>query len=590
MRETIKSDRIQEILTHLGRFSSGDYGHSLAISEKQDELDVISAGINQLGNALFLREQRIKKKEELNAKLEQRVLERTEEFNISEKKYRNLFENNPLPMWVLEIASLRFLDVNESAVKHYGYSREEFLAMSSVELRPKEERTRYLQENQNARGTQKAGIWKHRKKDGAIIHCEIIVHEILFEGKPGRLVLSNDVTEKVKTLRALQISEARFRRIFESKMTGFLFWNADRVVTEANDFFLRMVGYTRKDLAEGKIRIKEMTPPEYIDTDRIAMEQIRATGACEPLEKEYIRKDGSQLPVMMAAATINDGNPLNGVACVMDISQRKIMEQEIMELNRDLEIRIEERTKELQQVNKELESFSYSVSHDLRAPLRAIHGYSQMLAEDYEALLDTEGVRLLNAIKFNAKRMGQLVDDLLAFSRMNKRSYREINIDLNVMVSEIIGELCPEEKNHTKITVHPLGSVRADHTLLRQAIYNLIGNAIKYSSKKDEPRVEIGVKEIDGQTAYYIKDNGAGFDMAYYNKLFGVFQRLHEQEEFEGTGVGLAIVQRIIHRHNGKIWAEAKVDEGAVFYFTLGSAASGAPSAAGSPGKAEKIY
>lgn len=460
------------------------------------------------------------------------------------------------------------MDVNESAISLYGYSREEFLSMTAVDIRPEEERDRYLKFSQGQKGTQNTGVWKHRKKDGTIIYSEVITHEITFEGKPARLVLANDVTEKTKALKALQHSEARFRRIFDSKMIGFLFWDINGIITEANDLFLDMIGYTRQDLDNRKLRLYELMPAEFADADKLAMEQIALTGVCEPFEKEYIRKDGSRLPVMLGAASIDDAT-VRGVACVMDITQRKIMEQQILELNKGLEMRIAERTQELQQVNKELEAFSYSVSHDLRAPLRAIHGFSQMLTEDYEAKLGSEGVRLLNAVKFNAKRMGQLVDDLLAFSRMGKSAFDETYTDIDLLVHDIIADLSPEEKERTKITVHPMGNAKADETLLRQAFQNLILNAIKYSSKKDNPQVEIGMKEVEGKATYFVKDNGAGFNMAYYNKLFGVFQRLHDQDEFEGTGVGLAIVQRIIHRHGGKIWAEAKVNEGATFYFTL---------------------
>jgi light-regulated signal transduction histidine kinase (bacteriophytochrome) len=253
----------------------------------------------------------------------------------------------------------------------------------------------------------------------------------------------------------------------------------------------------------------------------------------------------------------------------MDISQRKKMELQILELNRDLEIRIEERTHALKEVNKELESFTYSVSHDLRAPLRAIHGYAQMLTEDYQAKLDAEGVRLLDSLKYNARRMGQLVDDLLAFSRVGKTALSETETDVTRLVNDLVNELITPEDKRARVLVHPLGIVRADTTLLRQVFQNLISNALKYSSKKDKPQVEIGVMQIHGERTWFVKDNGAGFDMAYYKKLFGVFERLHEQQEFTGTGVGLAIVQRIVQRHGGKVWAEGKVGEGATFYFTL---------------------
>lgn len=503
---------------------------------------------------------------ELNSTLEQRVLERTEQLKLGEIKYRLLFQNNPMPLWVLDRETFKFLDVNESALKLYGYNREEFLSMSSVELRPEEERSRYLTLDRGASGTQKRGIWKHRKKDGSIIHSEVIVHEIDFEGKPARLVLANDVTDKVNALRELQLSEARFRRIFDSKMIGFLFWDDKRKITECNDLFLELVGYNRADLYNGLMHLDKMTPPEFAEAENLSLEQIKLNGVCEPFEKEYTRKDGTRVPVMVGAANINDSPSVKGVTFVMDISLRKRMELEILELNRDLENRVNERTKALQLANKELESFTYSVSHDLRAPLRAIHGYSQMLTEDYESKLDSEGIRLLESIISNARRMGQLVDDLLAFARVGKVALSETEIDLTRMVKELIAT----ENKRVKIRVHPLGIVRADYTLLGLVFQNLISNALKYSSKKDNPEIEIGVKEVDGHRTWFVRDNGVGFEMAYYNKLFGVFERLHEQEEFAGTGVGLAIVQRIVQRHGGRVWAEGKVEEGATFYFWLG--------------------
>lgn len=548
-------------------------------SEVQVELTISAARVEDGYLFIaFLRDITERKKgderiRQLNATLEHRVMERTEQLRISEASYRHLFANNPMPLWVLDLATFQVLDVNDSAVQLYGYTREEFLSMTTIDLRPEEERARYLALSRTAHGTRNTGIWKHLKKDGSIIQCEVIAHEMLFEGKRARLILANDVTERTKALRELQVSEARFRRIFDSQMTGFFFWDSDGRITDANDFFLEMLGYSRTDLEEGRMHLRRITPPEYTQVEALALEQIRRTGVCEPFEKEYICKDGSRVPVMIGAANVNDGESTKGVSCVMDISQRKKMELEILELNRDLEARISERTKALLEANKELESFSYSVSHDLRAPLRAIHGYAQMLCEDYGSKLDAEGVRLLNAVQFNAKRMGQLVDDLLAFSRMAKRALAATEVDLTRLALDVLKELGVGDNSGAKISVLALGTARVDETLVRQAFHNLISNALKYSSKKPQSKVEIGRKEIDGVPTYYVKDNGAGFDMAYYKKLFGVFQRLHGQEEFEGTGVGLAIVHRIIERHGGRIWAEGQVGEGAVFYFTLGQLA-----------------
>jgi PAS domain S-box-containing protein len=505
---------------------------------------------------------------ELNSTLEKKVSERTEEFLESERKYRNLFENNPMPMWVLESSTLRFLDINESAIRQYGYSREEFLSMTATDIRPEQEKKRFLELDRSGTGTTNTGIWRHIKKDGSIIHVEVSVHETAFDGRRARLVLSNDVTEKQQSVEALRFSESRFRKIFESRLIGFLFWNSNGLVTDANDFFLEHVGYSRQDLAEGRIHWTKMTPIEYVPLDELALTQIQEKGICDPFEKEFITKNGSLLPVLIGAASL-DGDSEKGIAFIMDISQSKKMQQEILELNRNLEVRIKERTSQLELANKELESFSYSVSHDLRAPLRAIDGYSQMLLDDYGQQFDQEGKRMLNNVKLNARKMGQLVDDLLEFSRMGKRALNTATISMDSLVENIIRDLNHIEEIKAQLIIHPLGSAVADGALLHNVFQNLILNAIKYSSKKENPVIEIGATKKGNARVFHVKDNGAGFDMAYYNKLFGVFQRLHRQDEFEGTGVGLAIVQRIIVRHGGKVWAEGRVNEGASFYFSL---------------------
>ena len=234
--------------------------------------------------------------------------------------------------------------------------------------------------------------------------------------------------------------------------------------------------------------------------------------------------------------------------------------------NRDLRISGEQ----VEEVNKELESFSYSVSHDLRAPLRAIHGYSKMLKENYELQLAPEANRLMNTIMYNAKKMGQLIDDLLTFSRIGRKELVKVNLHMDSIVANICSELKNEQGDRTiEIHISGLLPAHADSISIKQVWLNLISNAIKYSRFKEKVIIEIG-SEIEGdEIIYHIKDNGAGFDMRYANKLFGVFQRLHSDEEFEGTGVGLALVRRIITKHGGRTWAEGKVDKGAIFYFTL---------------------
>jgi light-regulated signal transduction histidine kinase (bacteriophytochrome) len=230
---------------------------------------------------------------------------------------------------------------------------------------------------------------------------------------------------------------------------------------------------------------------------------------------------------------------------------------------------VRERTAQLEAANKELEAFSYSVSHDLRAPLRAIDGFSRIVQEDYAGKLNDEGRRLLGIIRDNSRKMAQLIDDLLEYSRLGRKPLSTAEIDMKRLVEKVLGELQMSGERPSRLEIGALPLAHGDAVLVKQAWANLLGNAVKFSSKRDRPLIEVNGHENGAENVYCVKDNGAGFDMKYYDKLFGVFQRLHSEEEFEGTGVGLAIVQRVVTRHGGRVWAEGKVDQGAAFYFSL---------------------
>jgi len=247
-----------------------------------------------------------------------------------------------------------------------------------------------------------------------------------------------------------------------------------------------------------------------------------------------------------------------------------MMAAEIFHMWQNLDNKVKERTMQLELVNKELEAFSYSVSHDLRTPLRAINGYSTMLKEDYEEKLDAEGNRIIGNVITNARMMGQLIDDLLAFSRLGKKELVSTMIDMQALATNAVNELLQQdfEKDY-RINIGLLPPAEADQGMIKQVLMNLLSNAVKYSSKKPGPEIEIGSRDEETRTVYYVRDNGVGFDMAYADKLFGVFQRLHSQDEFEGTGVGLALVKRIIDKHKGEVWAEGLENIGATFYFSL---------------------
>jgi light-regulated signal transduction histidine kinase (bacteriophytochrome) len=293
----------------------------------------------------------------------------------------------------------------------------------------------------------------------------------------------------------------------------------------------------------------------------------------EKFERTLRRKDGSTFPVQVRDQLVKgeDGAVIRIRTVLQDITERKLAEEKINQLNAELEQRVTERTVQLEAANKELEAFSYSVSHDLRAPLRAVDGFSQMVLEDYGPLLP-EGCRQdLQTIRNSAQKMGKLIDDLLMFSRLNQLPLSKQSVDAGKLVRGVLEEL-NSQRNGRRIDlrVADLPPCQADPALLKQVWVNLLSNALKYTGKRESALVEIGCAMEKGRNVYFVRDNGAGFDMKYAHKLFGVFQRLHRAEDYEGTGVGLAIVQRVVHRHGGRVWAESAVDRGATFYFTLG--------------------
>lgn len=285
------------------------------------------------------------------------------------------------------------------------------------------------------------------------------------------------------------------------------------------------------------------------------------------LETRRITKHGKIIDVLFSASVVFDTNSnLKSIAITeRDITEQKASETRINLLNSELQKNVEQ----LELINKELESFSYSVSHDLRAPLRAIMGFSRIIQNEFHSSLDEEGIRMFGNIETNAKKMGVLIDDLLEFSRLGRKELKKTEVGTSELVSKVVKEINTVTPNKANIAIHPLPDALADYSLLTQVFQNLISNAIKYSGKKDLPKVEIGCEENEKEYIFHVKDNGAGFNMKYYDKLFGVFQRLHENKEFEGTGVGLAIVARIVAKHGGKVWAKGKVNEGATFYFSL---------------------
>jgi light-regulated signal transduction histidine kinase (bacteriophytochrome) len=314
-----------------------------------------------------------------------------------------------------------------------------------------------------------------------------------------------------------------------------------------------------------------MHPDDLADAQQTFMEVMQTPGKSFTREYRIQHKNGSYIWIEGNLTNLLDDESIKGfVLNYRDITQRKENDLRIKELNDSLDQKVKERTAELAGVNKELESFSYSISHDLRAPLRAVNGYAQILKEDYAEKLDDEALRVTNNIMSNAKRMGQLIDDLLEFSRNNRREMIVSDIDVYATIQNIIKEqLESEQGREIEFLISPLKKAKGDINMLRLVWINLIGNAIKYTRRTPKAKIEIFDSMDNGRVVYTIRDNGVGFDMKYVGKLFGVFQRLHTTEDFEGTGVGLALVSRIISRHGGKVTAQGAVNQGATFSFYI---------------------
>ncbi|MFA6944867.1 MAG: ATP-binding protein [Pedobacter sp.] len=377
---------------------------------------------------------------------------------------------------------------------------------------------------------------------------EILINKVKFfidkyQQEIALVALNEELEQKVK-----QIADYKYA-LDESSIIAIT--NQYGIIMDVNNNFCNISKYTREELIGQDHRIMNCGyhGKEFMQD----LWTTISSGKIWRGEVKNMTKDGIfyWLDTTIVPFLNEKGTPYQYMAIRSDITQRKDAEDQ------------------LRAVNSELEAFSYSVSHDLRAPLRAVNGYAEMLKEDYGAKLDEEGRRIIEMINNNSTRMGILIDDLLAFSRLGRKEIQKIKINVIEMVERVLLELNKSMTHNTQIKVGKLHDVKADYTLLYQVMFNLISNAIKYSSKKDYPVVEISSEKKNGEIIFSVKDNGAGFDMRYADKLFGVFQRLHSHDEFEGTGIGLAIVQRIIAKHGGRIWAEGKVNEGAVFNFSI---------------------
>jgi PAS domain S-box-containing protein len=375
---------------------------------------------------------------------------------------------------------------------------------------------------------------------------------------------------------ALKESEERVRLVLDTALDAVITIDDTGVITSWNLEAERVFGWTSAEMA-GRLLSDTIIPPRYREAHQRGLQHFLATGEGPVLHKRIeitaLRRNGEEFPVELAITPVRLGGKVIFSAFVRDITARKQAEEELRRLNVELERRVRDRTAQLEQANQELEAFSYSVSHDLRAPLRHIDGFVDLLRREAGSSLTETSQRYLSVLSNSARQMGKLIDDLLVFSRMGRAEMRQTRFRMDELVSEVRQEICRDlQGRQIHWHVDPLPEVMADRPLLKQVWVNLLSNAVKYTCQRAEAEIRIGCRNNgESEIEFHVKDNGAGFDMQYVGKLFGVFQRLHQAEEFEGTGIGLANVRRIISRHGGRTWAEGEVNVGATVYFTLPS-------------------
>ncbi|MFH1214391.1 MAG: PAS domain S-box protein [Candidatus Neomarinimicrobiota bacterium] len=489
----------------------------------------------------------------------------------SEELFRHTFEQVAVGMSILSPDGA-WLQVNQRLCDILGYTRDELMKLSYTEITHPEHKDQDEERiRQMVTGLRSSESWEKRyiRKDGTLIWARITTSLIrTADGRPNYFItITEDITGPKRIEEDLRESESRYRFLFEHNPAPMLIYERGTLkMLAVNEAFQKHYGYSMDEALA--MLLTDLYPEEEKKPITEITSQLH--GYHNVGEWHHRKRDGSYTTILACSHDLDYKGHTARVAVMTDITDRKYAEQIIKNINLELEQRVIQRTAQLEAANKELEAFSYSVSHDLRAPLRAIDGFTQILLEEYVGKLDPEGQRLFNVISYNARKMGQLISDLLEFSRAGRKELLLTSVNLNQIFKEVFTELTQNESGRSiKLNLKRLPEVKGDAGLLKIMITNLLSNAIKFTRKRDSARITVSCQPEADRYIFSVKDNGVGFDMRYVNKLFGVFQRLHTEQEFVGTGVGLALVQRIVHRHNGQTWAEATVDRGATFYFSL---------------------
>src|SRR5215218_1859527 len=485
----------------------------------------------------------------------------------SEERYRAVVEEAAEGILLVDGDSKRILEANAAYQNLLGYTAEEILGLTLYDVVPysQEDMDCYI-ERVLAQRRYVSGERRHRRKDGSLVSVEVSANVISYGGREAISIVVRDITEHKQT----EEISSRLAAIVDSSDDVIIGKTLGGIITSWNRGAEKIYGYSSEE-AVGR-HISMLVPADLPDEIPAIMKRLSLGEGITHYETVRVTKEGRRLDVSLTISPIRDsqGNIVGASTIARDITSRKEAEEEIRLLNEQLEQRVRQRTAQLEEANKELEAFSYSVSHDLRAPLRHIDGFAQLLQKRATAVLDETARRYLDMIVESTNHAGDLIDNLLAFSRIGRVEIKHGDVDMNRLVQETLNDLRLEtEGQNISWKVGELPEVQGDPPMLRIVMANLLSNAVKYTRTREQAIIEVGTKSNGDETVFFVSDNGVGFDMQYVDKLFGVFQRLHSVEEFEGTGIGLATVQRIVNRHGGHAWAESSVGSGATFYFSL---------------------
>ena len=497
---------------------------------------------------------------------------------------RTLIDALPDPIYTKDRQS-RYLISNAANVRLLGAKDEEDLRNKSVtDLCPPDIALKFIADDQEV--LKNGRIYFDREetfRDPDGVERTLLTTKLPLRDLSGAITglvgISKDITDRKRVEASIRESEERFRVLFEHSPEPILILDPHDVerilpVVDCNEAACSQHGFSRDELKGQPFGLID-TAARSAARAKAFVQRVKTEGMVK-VENLHRHKGGDTFLLEIWASFITVSHRELLLCMARDISARKKAEDAIRRSNEQLEAGVRERTRQLEQANRELESFSYSISHDLRAPVRAIRGFAQIIHEDHSEQLAGEGARLFKFIVNSAVRMDELIEDLLTFSRLNAHPMSGSHIDMRELAESVTAELLDEPgKTAVVIDLADLPAATGDRSLLRQVLTNLVGNALKFSGKAASPRIEIGAREEEDCTTYFVRDNGVGFNMNYSSKLFQVFQRLHNPDQFEGTGIGLAIVHRIIQRHGGKVWAESAPDAGATFYFSLPTPARG---------------